>query len=51
MELDFCDLKDRGWEDILPALPRTVSILKDSGIHEGDAFLGWMGGLHLRRRA
>jgi NTE family protein len=45
MEFDFSNLKDRGWEDMLPALPRTVSILKDSGIYEGDAFLGWMSGL------
>ena len=40
--LDLLSLKDRAWEDRLPALSRTVSILKDRGIYEGEAFLGWM---------
>src|SRR3712207_4906084 len=45
MEFDFSDLKDRAWEDWLPLFPRTVSILKDRGIYEGEAFLKWMSGL------
>jgi NTE family protein len=45
MECDFNGLKDRAWEDWLPILPRTVSILKDRGIYEGEAFLEWMTGL------
>ncbi len=45
MEFDFNSLKDRAWEDLLPLLPRTVSILKDRGIYEGEALLEWMTGL------
>jgi NTE family protein len=45
MEFDFSDLKDRAWEDWLPLFPRTVSVLKDRGIYEGEAFLKWMSGL------
>ena len=44
-DLDFLSLKDMAWEDRLPALSRTVCILKDKGIYEGEAFLGWMGDL------
>ena len=43
--LNFLSFKDRGWEDRLPALSRSVSILKDRGIYEGKEFLGWMSGL------
>jgi NTE family protein len=42
---DFNSLKDRAWEDRLPLLSRTVSILKDRGMYEGEAFLRWMTGL------
>ncbi len=45
MEFDFNSLKDRAWEDWLPLFPRIVSILRDSGVHEGEACLGWMSGL------
>ena len=31
-------LKDRAWEDSAAAFPRTVSILKDRGMYEGEAF-------------
>jgi NTE family protein len=44
-DFDFLTFKDRAWEDRLPALSRTVSILKDKGIYEGDAFLEWMADL------
>jgi NTE family protein len=43
--LDFLSFKDRGWEDRLPALSKTISTLKDRGIYEGQAFLEWMRGL------
>jgi NTE family protein len=43
--LDFLSFKDRAWEDRLPALSRTVSILKDKGVYEGEAFQAWMTGL------
>ena len=43
--LDFLSFKDRGWEDRLPALSRTISTLKDKGIYEGEAFIQWMSGL------
>ena len=39
---DFNSLKDRAWEDRLPLLSRTVSILKDRGMYEGEAFLRWI---------
>ena len=42
---DFSNLKDRAWEDLLPALSKTVSILKDRGVYEGEALLEWMSGL------
>src|SRR5918997_5028623 len=45
MECDFNSLKDRTGEDWLPLLPRIVSILKNRGIYEGEAFLEWMTGL------
>jgi len=45
MEFDFNSLKDRAWEDLLPVLSRTVSVLKDRGIYEGETFLEWMTGL------
>ena len=45
MEFDFNSLKDRAWEDLLPLLARTVSVLKDRGIYEGETFLKWMTGL------
>ena len=44
-ECDFNSLKDRAGEDWLPLFPSIVSILKDRGIYEGQAFLEWMGGL------
>src|SRR5215212_3240463 len=45
MELDLNSFKDRAGEDWLPLFPRIVSILKDRGIYEGEAFLEWMSGL------
>jgi NTE family protein len=45
MELDLNSFKDRAHKDWLPLFPRIVSILKDRGIYEGEAFLEWMSGL------
>ncbi|MGH3145069.1 MAG: patatin-like phospholipase family protein, partial [Rubrobacter sp.] len=42
---DFRGLKDRGWEDWLPLFPRLVSVLKDRGIYEGEAFQSWISSL------
>jgi NTE family protein len=33
---------DKGWEDRLPVFEKTLSIVKDHGIYEGDYFLDWM---------
>ena len=40
--LDYDRFKDRAWEDRLPLAGRSLSILKDLGIYEGEAFLAWM---------
>lgn len=41
-ELDYDHFKDKSWEDRIPLAGRSLSILKDLGIYEGEAFLGWM---------
>ena len=50
MECDLNSFKDRARKNWLPLFPRIVSILKDRGIYEGEAFLEWMSGL-LEKRA
>jgi NTE family protein len=42
IELDFKRFLDRGSEDRLPFVGTPVSILKDQGVFEGNAFLEWM---------
>lgn len=42
--LDYARFKDQAIEDRLP-MGRTLSILKDLGIYEGEAFEEWMRGL------
>lgn len=42
--LDYDRFKDEAIEDRLP-MGKTLSILKDLGIYEGEAFEGWMRGL------
>jgi len=42
--LDYDQFKDQAIEDRLP-MGKTLSILKDLGIYEGEAFEGWMRGL------
>jgi len=40
--LDYDHFKDESWEDRIPLAGRSLSILKDLGIYEGEAFLMWM---------
>ncbi len=42
MSMDYNAFMDKGWEDRLPAFEKTLSIVKDHGIYEGDYFLEWM---------
>jgi NTE family protein len=41
-KLDFDQFKDKAWEDLVPLLPWTTSILKDQGIYEGKKFFDWI---------
>ncbi|MGH2561196.1 MAG: patatin-like phospholipase family protein [Thermomicrobiales bacterium] len=43
--LDYRQFSDRDWEDRIPFLGAPLSILKDRGIYEGEAFLDFMQGL------
>lgn len=40
--LNFSQFTDTAWEDRVPAVGKVLSIFKDQGIYEGDAFLQWM---------
>ena len=42
MELDYRQFEDKGWEDKLPLVEKTTSLLLDLGIYEGNRFLEWM---------
>ena len=42
-KLDFDQFRDKAWEDLIPLLPWTTSILKDQGIYEGKKFFDWIG--------
>ena len=42
LTIDYHKFMDKGIEDRLPFLEKTVSILKDHGIYEGDYFLEFM---------
>ncbi len=44
-ELDYDHFKDEAWEDRIPLVGRSASVLKDLGIYGGEAFLVWMGSL------
>ena len=44
-ELDYDHFKDESWEDRIPLAGRSLSVLKDLGVYEGEAFLVWMRGL------
>lgn len=43
--MDFTLFKDKGWEDRLPFLEKTASILLDQGIYEGKYFLNFISGI------
>ena len=43
--MDFAAFRDRGWEDRIPFVRRSASILKDLGIYEGKFFEEWIGKL------
>ncbi len=47
--MDFLAFRDRGWEDNIPLVRRSVSILKDLGIYEGKFFEEWIAGLLARK--
>jgi NTE family protein len=36
------ELEDKGWEDKVPLIEKTTSLLLDLGIYEGERFLEWM---------
>jgi NTE family protein len=42
LELDFRQFEDKGWEDKIPFVRRTVSLLLDQGIYEGKRFHEWI---------
>ncbi|MDQ3669482.1 MAG: patatin-like phospholipase family protein [Actinomycetota bacterium] len=49
LELDYRQFEDKGWEDRLPVLEKTTSLLLDLGIHEGNRFHEWMRELLARK--
>jgi NTE family protein len=42
MTLDYRQFQDRAWEDRMPVIERSLSLLLDLGIYEGDRFLDWI---------
>lgn len=38
-ELDYEHFKDEGWEGQIPLAGKSLSMLKDLGVYEGEAFL------------
>ena len=40
--LDYRQFQDRAWEDKVPLVERSLSMLLDLGLYEGDRFLEWM---------
>jgi NTE family protein len=41
-ELDYDRFKDKAWEDRVPVAGASLSVLKDLGVYEGNAFSEWM---------
>ncbi len=41
-ELDYDRFKDEAWEDRVPLAGSSLSVLKDLGVYEGEAFSEWM---------
>jgi NTE family protein len=42
MSLDYRQFQDKGWEDRVPLIERSLSMLLDLGLYEGDVFLEWI---------
>ena len=42
MNLDYRQFEDRGWEDKVPVVDRSLSLLLDLGIYEGRRFFEWI---------
>jgi NTE family protein len=42
ISLDYRQFQDRAWEDKVPLIERSLSLLLDLGLYEGDRFLEWM---------
>lgn len=42
VSLDYRQFQDRGWEDKVPLIERSLSMLLDLGLFEGERFLGWI---------
>ena len=42
MELDFRQFQDKGWEDKVPLIEKSLSLLLDLGVYEGSRFHEWM---------
>ncbi len=45
ISLDYRQFQDRAWEDKVPVIERSLSLLLDLGLYEGTTFLEWMRGL------
>ena len=42
VSLDYREFQDRAWEDRVPLVERSLSLLLDLGLFEGDRFLEWI---------
>jgi NTE family protein len=42
VSLDYRQFQDRGWEDKVPLIERSLSLLLDLGLFEGERFYEWM---------
>jgi len=42
MGLDYRQFQDEAWEDKVPVIDRSLSMLLDLGLYEGDRFLEWI---------
>ena len=42
VSLDYRQFQDRAWEDKVPLIERSLSMLLDLGFYEGDRFLAWI---------
>jgi NTE family protein len=42
LELDYRQFQDKAWEDNVPLVERSLSMLLDLGLYEGNYFLSWI---------